>query len=85
MNAVLFLSGATTLASFTIGLFFLRFWAHTRDRLFAFFAMAFWLMAVNRAAIAFFSGGETQPRFYVLRLAAFAIIAGAVIDKNRRR
>ena len=39
-----FLWGASALGCWVIGLFFLRFWRNTRDRLFAFFAAAFWVL-----------------------------------------
>lgn len=67
------------------GLFFVRFWTQSRDRLFALFAAAFGLLAVQRLALAV-SGApiEEQTPLYLLRLLAFAIIAFAIIDKNRR-
>ena len=40
-----FLQGACTLACWAIGLFFLRFWRVSRDRLFLFFFAAFWAFA----------------------------------------
>lgn len=66
-------------------LFFLRFWTQSRDRLFAMFAAAFGLLAIQRLALTV-SGAplEDQTMFYVLRLLAFGIIAFAIIDKNRR-
>lgn len=64
------------------GLFFLRFWRDTRDRLFALFAVAFLVLAVNRVA-----GGLLPPpdrdQVYWVRFAAFALILAAVVDKNR--
>jgi hypothetical protein len=68
------------------GLFFLRFWRDTRDRLFAFFALAFFLMAVNRLGFAFVSDrGDRGDYLYWIRLLAFAIILVAIIDKNIAR
>ncbi len=66
-------------------LFFGRFWAQSRDRLFALFAAAFVLLAVQRLALTL-SGApmEEQTVFYLLRLFAFAVIAFAILDKNRR-
>jgi hypothetical protein len=68
-----------------IGLFFFRFWLTSRDRLFALFAVAFWLLAIQRLLLAvtqtFF---EDQAVFYLLRLLAFVVILVAIIDKNRR-
>jgi uncharacterized membrane protein HdeD (DUF308 family) len=66
-------------------LFFLRFWTQSRDRLFALFAVAFGVLGIQRLALAISSAPvEEQTHLYVLRLAAFAVIAFAIIDKNRR-
>lgn len=66
------------------GLFFLRFWRDSRDRLFALFALAFFVLAANRVvAVAFpASCGEY---IYWVRFAAFALILLAILDKNRSR
>lgn len=42
------LAGAACALCCVAGLFFLRFWRRSRDRFFAFFAAAFWLMALQR-------------------------------------
>ncbi len=65
-------------------LYFLKFWRRTGDRLFIWFATAFALLVVQRLALAVSDdllGNATW--FYVIRLLAFALIAGAIIDKNR--
>jgi hypothetical protein len=80
-----FMLGAIVMASVVAGLFFLRFWRRTRDRLFLMFAAAFWLMAVNWAALAFTQADEIRTAFYVVRLVAFVLILVAIIDKNRSR
>lgn len=81
-----FLSGATAMGCAVAALFFVRFWRHTRDRLFVHFAVAFAILGLNRAALALVvPAAESTPYFYVLRLAAFLLIAYAVIDKNRAR
>ncbi|MBX3228511.1 MAG: hypothetical protein KIT84_07655 [Labilithrix sp.] len=65
--------------------YFLRFWRETRDRLFVLFAIAFVGMALNRAMLVLVAfGRESQPYVYLVRLAAFVLIAFAVVDKNRR-
>ena len=46
-----FLSGAVTLAYVLAGVYFLKFWKKTHDRLFAHFAIAFWLFALNQAVV----------------------------------
>jgi len=79
-----FIGGATVMAYFVVGLFFLRFWFQEGDRLFVLFATAFWLMGIGRLAAALvdpFDEARTWP--YLIRLAAFLIILAAVIDKNR--
>lgn len=82
---MLFLHGATSMGCIVAALYFLRFWRQTRDRLFVLFSVAFALLAMNRAAIALsHPSAEAEPYFYLARLAAFVLIAFAVIDKNRR-
>ena len=73
-------------ASYSVAaLFFLRFWASSRDRLFALFAAAFGILAVQRVALALTRTViEDQSAFYLLRLLAFIIIIVAIVDKNRR-
>ena len=81
-----FMLGMISMGSMTAGLFFLRYWRITRDRLFVLFALAFFLEALNRALFAY--GGAKQEEallYFVIRLAAFALILIAVIDKNMRR
>ena len=78
-------TGALATGYLVAGLFFLKFWAASRDRLFAMFAAAFWLLAVQRLAIALTrSWMEDQSPLYVLRLLAFTVIIVAIVDKNRR-
>ena len=83
MTAVV--SGMLVAGYLVAALFFARFWVQSRDRLFAMFAVAFTLLAVQRLALSI-SGApiEDQTFFYVLRLVAFFVIAFAIIDKNRR-
>jgi len=88
MNApvatVLVLAGALTAGSLVAALFFLRFWRETRDRLLAFFAGAFALLALQRVALtwAIVSQRDTTAS-YVLRLAAFVVLLIGILDKNR--
>lgn len=68
-----------------VALFFLKFWTAARDRLFALFALAFTVLAIQRLALSTTHGSmEDQTIFYLLRLAAFVIIIIAIIDRNRR-
>jgi hypothetical protein len=78
-----FTSGAIAMGYLTAGAFFLRFWARSRDSLFAAFAAAFWLMALNQALPVLLQvPSEDQSGIYLLRLAAFALIIAAVLRKN---
>jgi hypothetical protein len=80
----LLVSGAVVMGYGVTGLFFLRFWRETRDRLFAIFAGAFWILGLQRLALAF-SGKmvEDDTSLYLVRLFAFLLILGAIVDKNR--
>jgi membrane-associated PAP2 superfamily phosphatase len=84
-NVVLFVAGVMSAGHAIAGLFFLRFWVRTRDRLFAAFAIAFWLMALNQAVAGFMrhAHAENSPA-YLLRLLAFVLIIVAILDKNGR-
>lgn len=80
-----FLLGALSTASLIAGLFFLKLWHVSRDRLFSLFAAAFWLLALNWVVLGFARvAAESQHRVYLIRLLAFLLIAAAIIDKNRR-
>ena len=81
-----FLMGGIAVASFVAGLFFLRFWRHTGDRFFIYFAISFWMEAANRfAMILFLEPKEDAPGYYVVRLVAYGLIVAAIIHKNRAR
>jgi len=80
-----FLWGALFMGCATAALFFLRYWISTRDRLFAFFAVAFAVMALNWLSLAFIDPGEElRHTLYLLRLLAFVLIITGIVDKNRR-
>ena len=79
-----FLTGIATCASFSVAIFFLRFWIDTRDRFFLLFAVAFLILSLNWGLIAVLEPAtEVRPFFYLLRLTAFGLIIAAVVDKNR--
>lgn len=82
MNGLLL--GAVIAASLTAALFFLRFWRATSDRFFLFFALSFFIDAVDRLLIVSnpFSS-EDGPQYYLVRLVAYGLILYAIIDKNR--
>lgn len=77
-------SGLLVMGYAVAGLFFLRFWRETRDRLFGIFAGAFWLLALQRLLLALARNPDTeQVWLYGIRLLAFVLILVAIIDKNR--
>jgi hypothetical protein len=81
-----YVSGAITMGHLIAGLFFLKFWKRTRDRLFLAFAAAFWLLALNQGIIALAGiPREEQSWVYLLRLAAFLLIIMAIVSKNFSR
>lgn len=62
------LLGMVAMACFAAGLFFLRFWKTTHDRFFLFFAISFWIEAVNRAILALTDpASEHGPVLYSIR------------------
>ena len=78
------LVGAIAVASLVAGLFFLRFWRHTRDRFFLFFAIAFLIEGLHRLVIFEVVGPEASPLHYLPRLVAYGLILIAIVDKNRK-
>ena len=80
---IAFLGGAVTLGYLVGGLFFLRFWRRTRDRLFLAFAVAFALFALNQGLVDLLEVVREPWSFvYALRVVGFLIILGAILDKN---
>ncbi len=80
-----FLWGALAMSTWVAGLFFLRFWKASRDRLFVFLAIAFWVLGLNWMGLALVHWiAETRHYVYVLRLLAFVLIIAGILDKNRR-
>jgi hypothetical protein len=72
------------MASLVAALFFLKFWQQTRDTLFLFFALAFGVDASMRILLGFNQvKGETEPFFYMMRLASFLLIIAAIALKNQ--
>jgi prolipoprotein diacylglyceryltransferase len=78
-----FLSGGAFIASLGCSLYFLRFYRRTGDRLFAVFALAFLVFALNRVLLETVND-ETATWVYLVRLAAFVAILSAIVDKNTR-
>jgi hypothetical protein len=78
-----FIAGMLTAGYLVVALYFGKFWRQTRDRLFAYFALAFVMLAVQRVALALGDDRVDAVWYYLLRLLAFILIAFAIIDKNR--
>lgn len=79
----LMLLGAIVMASLTAALFFLRFWKHTRDRFFLYFALSFGIEGANRAVLALTGNpNEDRPFFYFVRFLSFVLIVVAIAEKN---
>lgn len=77
-----FLGGAILMASWAVAVFFYRFARTTGDRLFHFFAAAFFLLGFERVCRGFLPS-LVQPYVYLIRLLAFLLILFAIWDKNR--
>ena len=81
-----FLMGGIAVASLVASLFFLRFWIHTRDPFFVYFALSFLIEGLNRFAMnLFLEPNEDVPGYYVVRLIAYGLIIAAIVHKNRAR
>jgi Family of unknown function (DUF5985) len=80
------LTGAIAVASLLVGLFFFRFWRHTRDRFFLYFALSFWIEAGNRVAVGLLmNANEDGALLYSIRLLAYGLILLAIWQKNQPR
>ena len=80
-----FLSGLVVALCAVAGAIFLKFWRQAHDRLFGFFAGAFFLLGLNYALLAFNPrDSEIRPYLYLVRLAAFVLIITGILDKNRK-
>lgn len=81
-----FLNGVIAMGHATAGLFFLRFWKSTSDRLFLMFALSFWVLGVIRVAMLTLQlEGEESHSLYWFRLLAYLLILAAIVDKNLRK
>ena len=79
-----FLGGAVAMGFVVAALLFLRFWRRTRQGLFLAFAGAFMLLGVNQALLTLTRIPlEERSWLYLLRLAAFLLILGALWWQNR--
>jgi hypothetical protein len=82
---VAFLWGVLSTLCVIAGLFFLRFWLDTRERILIYFALAFWMFSLSWAArLVVQTDDESSYLLYVFRLLAFCLILTGIIDKNWR-
>jgi hypothetical protein len=80
-----FLQGGAAVGAWIVAMFLVKFWRESRDRLLLLFSLAFVVLGLNWALVSVFHpGGETRHLYYLLRLVAFLLILGAILDKNRR-
>ena len=80
------LLGAIALGSAVAGLFFLRFWQRTKDRLFLYFSFSFLLQAFSRVLMGLSAASSDEhPAIYLIRSIAYGLIIFAIVDKNRKK
>ena len=76
-------AGALAMGYLTAALFFVKFWRDARERLFLLFAVAFTMLALQRAVLAMVGDSpDAALPVYGLRLLAFLVIIAAIVDKN---
>jgi hypothetical protein len=80
-----FLRGATAMGHAIAGLFFLRFYVRSRDRLFLMFSAAFFLLGGIRLAMVFVADPREHHFLYWVRFLAYLLILAAIVDKNLPR
>ncbi len=79
------LLGAIALGSVVAGLFFLRFWRTTNDRLFLYISIALFLQALDRVLLGITMSSEENPAIYLIRLLAYGLIIWGIVEKNREK
>ena len=78
------LYGASAMGCLAVAVIFLRHWRRSLDSLFAAFAAAFGILALDYAVMAVATvGAEWRPYVYGVRLVAFGLILMGVAQKNR--
>jgi hypothetical protein len=79
-----FFAGMMVMADLVAMVFFLRFWKSSGDRLFAYFAAAFFVLALQRTGLTLSTMDDTLELIsYALRAVAFTLIIIGIVDKNR--
>ena len=80
-----YLWGVLTMACVVASIFFFHYWRMSRDRLFAYFTVAFAAMALEWLGHALVTPTDPfRTGLYAVRLFAFVVILIAIIDKNRQ-
>lgn len=83
MNA--FLLGALMTAYLALAVRFVTYWRRSGDRLFAIFAAAFAILAMNQLAFVWIGeAAEASTGLYLVRLAAYVTFLVAIADRNLR-
>lgn len=77
------IQGANVMACLAIAAFFWRSWKRTHDSFFLLFSLAFAVFSSNRFALALTEERDESLGLYLVRLAAFVLIALAIVQKNR--
>ncbi len=81
-----FIYGVLAAGYLIAGVFFLRFWTRTRERLLLIFACAFWLLATSQTFLGILDlDREEQSWIYLIRLLAFSLIIVGIVSVNMRR
>jgi hypothetical protein len=77
-----FLNGAISVAAAIVALQYLKAWRKTKDSIFRLFAVAFFLLMIERWIIQAVGVETNMPLIYCVRLLAYLAIAGGVVWKN---
>lgn len=81
-----FVYGALAAGYLIAGVFFLRFWTRTRERLLLIFALAFWMLALNQTLLGVLDlEREEQSWLYLIRLGAFTLIIAGIVSVNLKK
>ena len=76
------ISGGVAMGYAVAGLFFLRFYKRTKDQLFFWFAIAFWILGATRIGLVINGERYEDTIFFVLRFIAFSLLIVAIWRKN---
>ena len=77
-------SGALAMGYVVAAIFFIHYWREARERLFAFFSLAFLLLALQRILLPYIADDQVELA-YAVRVVAFLMIIVGIVDKNRGR